>query len=85
MQTHLTGFLTDSTPVFMAALWNLLIEVQTSQAGIPQSFVEERVETRCAKKGDTRTLTENHYRQRLDEIRELERSKRSDRGGGRRD
>jgi hypothetical protein len=54
MQIHLTGFLTDSTLVFMAALWNLLIEVQTSPAGIPQSFLEEKkVETRRANEGDT--------------------------------
>ncbi|KAH9174874.1 PWI domain-containing protein, partial [Lactarius sanguifluus] len=44
MQINLTGFLTDSTPVFMAALWNLLIEAQTSPAGIPRSFVEEKKE-----------------------------------------
>jgi hypothetical protein len=85
LQIHLTGFLTDSTPVFMAALWNLQIEVQTSPAGILQSFVEEKkVETRRAKQGDTRALTERDCRQRLDEIRELERSERSDRGSGRR-
>jgi hypothetical protein len=85
MQIHLTGFLTDSTPVFMAALWNLQIEVQTSPAGIPQSFVEEKkVETRRAKQGDTRALTERDRKQKLDEIRELERSEKSDRGGGRR-
>jgi PWI domain len=85
MPTNLTGFLTDSTPVFMAVLWNLLIEAQTSPAGILQSFVEEKkVETRRAKEGDTRALTDRDRRQRLDEIRELERSERSDRGSGRR-
>jgi serine/arginine repetitive matrix protein 1 len=84
MQINLTGFLTDSTPVFMAALWNLLIEAQTSPAGIPQSFVEEKKEEmRRAKEGDTRALTERDRRQRLDEIRDRERSERSDRGGGR--
>ncbi|KAF8504818.1 PWI domain-containing protein, partial [Russula emetica] len=44
MQINLTGFLTDSTPAFMVALWNLLIEAQTSPAGIPHSFVEEKKE-----------------------------------------
>ncbi|KAH9067552.1 PWI domain-containing protein, partial [Lactarius vividus] len=54
MQINLTGFLTDSTPVFMAALWNLLIEAQTSPAGIPRSFVEEKKEEmRRANQGDT--------------------------------
>ncbi len=84
MQINLTGFLTDSTPIFMAALWNLLIEAQTSPAGIPQSFVEEKKEEmRRAKEGDTRALVERDRRQRLDEIRDRERSERSDRGGGR--
>ncbi|KAI9510302.1 PWI domain-containing protein, partial [Russula earlei] len=44
MQINLTGFLTDSTPTFMLALWNLLIEAQASPAGIPRSFVEEKKE-----------------------------------------
>ncbi|KAI0000846.1 PWI domain-containing protein, partial [Russula vinacea] len=44
MQINLTGFLTDSTPAFMVALWNLLIEAQASPAGIPHSFVEEKKE-----------------------------------------
>ncbi|KAH9956278.1 PWI domain-containing protein, partial [Russula dissimulans] len=44
MQINLTGFLTDSTPEFMVALWNLLIEAQASPAGIPRSFVEEKKE-----------------------------------------
>jgi serine/arginine repetitive matrix protein 1 len=84
MQINLTGLLTDSTPVFMAALWNLLIEAQTSPAGIPQSFVEEKNdEMRRVKEGDARAPTERDRRQRLDEIRDLERSERSDRGGGR--
>ncbi|KAI0251213.1 PWI domain-containing protein, partial [Lactifluus subvellereus] len=44
MQINLTGFLTDSTPAFMVALWDLLIEAQASPAGIPRSFVEEKKE-----------------------------------------
>ncbi|KAI0302421.1 hypothetical protein B0F90DRAFT_1714636 [Multifurca ochricompacta] len=84
MQINLTGFLTDSTPAFMVALWNLLIEAQTSPAGIPQSFVEEKKEEmRRAKEGDTRALVERDRRMRLDEIRERERLERSGRGGGR--
>ena len=84
MQINLTGFLTDSTPAFMVALWNLLIEAQASPAGIPRSFVEEKKEEmRRAKEGDTRALTERDRRMRLDDIRERERSERSERGGGR--
>jgi serine/arginine repetitive matrix protein 1 len=84
MQINLTGFLTDSTPAFMVALWNLLIEAQASPAGIPHSFVEEKKEEmRRAKEGDTRALAERDRRMRLDDIRERERSERSERGGGR--
>ena len=84
MQINLTGFLTDSTPAFMVALWNLLIEAQASPAGIPRSFVEEKKEEmRRAKEDDTRALAERDRRVRLDEIRERERSDRSERGGGR--
>jgi serine/arginine repetitive matrix protein 1 len=84
MQINLTGFLTDSTPAFMVALWNLLIEAQASPAGIPHSFVEEKKEEmRRAKEGDTRALAERDRRMRLDEVRERERSERSERGGGR--
>jgi PWI domain len=84
MQINLTGFLTDSTPAFMVALWNLLIEAQASPAGIPHSFVEEKKEEmRRAKEGDTRALAERDRRMRLDDIRERERSERTERGGGR--
>jgi PWI domain-containing protein len=83
MQINLTGFLTDSTPAFMVALWNLLIEAQASPAGIPRSFVEEKKEEmRLAKEGDTRALAERDRRMRLDDVRERERSERSERGGG---
>jgi hypothetical protein len=84
MQINLTGFLTDSTPAFMVALWDLLIEAQASPAGIPRSFVEEKKEEmRRAKEGDTRALAERDRRMRLDEVRERERSERSERGGAR--
>jgi serine/arginine repetitive matrix protein 1 len=44
MQINLTGFLTSSTPSFMAALWSLLLEAQEHPAGVPQTFVEEKKE-----------------------------------------
>ncbi|EIN08507.1 PWI domain-containing protein, partial [Punctularia strigosozonata HHB-11173 SS5] len=44
MQINLTGFLTSSTPAFMSALWNLLLEAQESPAGVPKTFVEEKKE-----------------------------------------
>ena len=44
MQINLTGFLTNNTPAFMSALWNLLLEAQDSPAGVPRTFVEEKKE-----------------------------------------
>ncbi|KAI0718747.1 hypothetical protein C8T65DRAFT_761911 [Cerioporus squamosus] len=81
MQINLTGFLTSSTPAFMSALWNLLLEAQDSPAGVPRTFVEEKKEEmRQAKAGDTRAFEERDRRARLDEIRANEREAR---GGGR--
>ena len=42
MQINLTGFLTASTPMFMTALWSLLLDAQDSPAGIPRGFEEEK-------------------------------------------
>ncbi|KAI0034658.1 PWI domain-containing protein [Vararia minispora EC-137] len=68
MQINLTGFLTNSTPAFMAALWNLLLEAQESPAGIPKTFVEEKKEEmRRTRANDTRALEERDRRLRLDE------------------
>ncbi|TFK92485.1 PWI domain-containing protein [Polyporus arcularius HHB13444] len=81
MQINLTGFLTSSTPAFMSALWNLLLEAQESPAGVPRTFVEEKKEEmRQARAGDTRAFEERDRRARLDEIRTNEREAR---GGGR--
>ncbi|KAI0761259.1 hypothetical protein BD413DRAFT_495733 [Trametes elegans] len=81
MQINLTGFLTNSTPAFMSALWKLLLEAQESPAGVPRTFVEEKKEEmRQAKAGDSRAIEERDRRARLDEIRANE---REGRGGGR--
>ncbi|KAI0628547.1 PWI domain-containing protein [Trametes polyzona] len=81
MQINLTGFLTNSTPAFMSALWKLLLEAQESPAGVPRTFVEEKKEEmRQAKAGDSRAIEERDRRARLDEIRANERDAR---GGGR--
>ncbi|KIM70671.1 hypothetical protein SCLCIDRAFT_76017, partial [Scleroderma citrinum Foug A] len=44
MQINLTGFLTSSTPAFMTALWDLLLESQDSPGGVPTSMVEAKKE-----------------------------------------
>ncbi|OBZ67857.1 hypothetical protein A0H81_12256 [Grifola frondosa] len=81
MQINLTGFLTKNAPVFMTALWNLLLEAQESPAGVPRTFVEQKKEEmRQSKAGDTRALEERDRRVRLDEIRQNERDARGGRG-----
>ncbi|KAJ8489145.1 hypothetical protein ONZ51_g3099 [Trametes cubensis] len=63
MQINLTGFLTNSTPAFMSALWKLLLEAQDSPAGVPRTFVEEKKEEmRQAKAGDVRAIEERDRR-----------------------
>ncbi|KAI6019976.1 PWI domain-containing protein, partial [Pisolithus orientalis] len=44
MQINLMGFLTSSTPAFMKALWDLLLESQDSPGGVPTSMVEAKKE-----------------------------------------
>ncbi|KAF9476945.1 PWI domain-containing protein, partial [Pholiota conissans] len=44
MQINLTGFLTKDTPVFMDALWKLLLEAQQDVTGVPRTFVEQKKE-----------------------------------------
>ncbi|KAI6116296.1 PWI domain-containing protein, partial [Pisolithus sp. B1] len=44
MQINLMGFLTSSTPTFMKALWDLLLESQDSPGGVPVSMVEAKKE-----------------------------------------
>lgn len=85
MQINLTGFLTKSTPAFMSALWQLLLEAQESPAGVPRTFVEEKkAEMRQAKAGDSRAIEERDRRARLDDIRNSERDARGGaRGRGR--
>ena len=77
MQINLTGFLSNKTSEFMAALWNLLLEAQDSPAGIPKTFVEEKKEEmKRAREKDVRAIDERDRRARLDEIREKEREER---------
>ena len=52
MQINLTGFLTKDTPVFMTALWQLLLEAQDSPAGVPRTLVEAKKEEGEIKKED---------------------------------
>ncbi|KAI5996179.1 PWI domain-containing protein [Pisolithus albus] len=53
MQINLMGFLTSSTPAFMKALWDLLLESQDSPGGVPVSMVEaKKEELRKARESD---------------------------------
>lgn len=73
MQINLTGFLESKTPVFMSALWGLLLDAQNSPAGVPSSFVQEKKEElRLKHEADDRALAEARRRGdhdlRLDEV-----------------
>ncbi|KNZ80113.1 PWI domain-containing protein [Termitomyces sp. J132] len=60
MQINLTGFLTKDTPVFMTALWKLLLEAQDDVAGVPRTFVEEKkAEMRRNRENGTRAIDES--------------------------
>ncbi|KAI6040925.1 hypothetical protein EDC04DRAFT_2990287 [Pisolithus marmoratus] len=68
MQINLMGFLTSSTPTFMKALWDLLLESQDSPGGVPISMVEaKKEELRKARESDQRAIDERDRRARLDE------------------
>ncbi|KIM46751.1 hypothetical protein M413DRAFT_40460, partial [Hebeloma cylindrosporum] len=63
MQINLTGFLNKDTPVFMDALWKLLLEAQEDVTGVPRTFLEQKKEEmRKAREGDTRALDERDRR-----------------------
>lgn len=45
MQINLTGFLNGrNARLFMDELWNLLLNAQASESGIPDSFVQQKKE-----------------------------------------
>ena len=49
MQIALTGFLENNTANFMQNLWDLLLEAQRSDVGIPRIFLEEKKKEIIAK------------------------------------
>ncbi|KAJ7719918.1 PWI domain-containing protein, partial [Mycena metata] len=87
MQLLLQAFLAKDAPIFMGALWTLLLEAQTEVTGVPRTFVEEKKEElRKAREGDTRAFDERDRRARLDELQDGGRGGgrgRGGRGGGR--
>jgi len=84
MQINLTGFLIKDTPVFMEALWKLLLEAQEDVTGVPRTFVEQKKEEmRKAREGDTRAIDERDRRARLDEMQFRGGGGRGDGRGGR--
>ncbi|KAK6997451.1 PWI domain-containing protein, partial [Favolaschia claudopus] len=63
MQLSLTAFLAKDAPVFMTALWSLLLEAQAEISGVPRTFVEEKKdELRRARQDDTRAFDERDRR-----------------------
>ncbi|PIA18321.1 PWI domain-containing protein [Coemansia reversa NRRL 1564] len=44
IQVNLTGFLEDKTQEFMQSLWSVLLEAQKSKGGVPESFIQNKIE-----------------------------------------
>ncbi|KAJ1819931.1 Serine/arginine repetitive matrix protein 1 [Coemansia sp. RSA 2599] len=44
MQVNLTGFFEAKTQDFMQSLWRVLLEAQKSPGGIPESFIQKKIE-----------------------------------------
>ncbi|KAJ2081895.1 separin protein [Coemansia sp. RSA 988] len=44
IQVNLTGFLEDKTQEFMQSLWSVLLEAQKSNGGVPESFIQDKIE-----------------------------------------
>ncbi|KAJ7202873.1 PWI domain-containing protein, partial [Mycena pura] len=44
LQLSLQAFLAGDAPLFMSALWSLLLEAQNEVTGVPRTFVEEKKE-----------------------------------------
>ncbi|KAJ1900775.1 Serine/arginine repetitive matrix protein 1, partial [Coemansia sp. IMI 209127] len=44
MQVNLTGFLESTTQEFMQSLWKVLLEAQRSPGGIPESFIQQKID-----------------------------------------
>ncbi|KAJ1837801.1 Serine/arginine repetitive matrix protein 1, partial [Coemansia sp. RSA 486] len=44
MQVNLTGFFEAKTQEFMQNLWKVLLEAQKSPGGIPESFIQKKIE-----------------------------------------
>ncbi|KAJ2804345.1 Serine/arginine repetitive matrix protein 1 [Coemansia guatemalensis] len=44
IQVNLTGFLEDKTQAFMQSLWSVLLEAQKSKGGVPESFIQNKIE-----------------------------------------
>lgn len=43
------GFMEERTPLFVEEMWNLLLEAQESDLGVPPSLIEERNREMAAK------------------------------------
>jgi len=42
IQIQLAGFLNDKAPLFCKELWNLLLDAQASEQGVPQKLIDAK-------------------------------------------
>ncbi|KAK4698191.1 serine/arginine repetitive matrix protein 1, partial [Phenoliferia sp. Uapishka_3] len=84
LQLLLTGFLEKKTPIFMQALWGLLLSAQKNPLKVPTELLEEKkkeMKEREAQEAIKRRNEESNG-SALDDIRRRERDERDGRGGG---
>ncbi|KAJ2609795.1 hypothetical protein H4S08_003905 [Coemansia sp. RSA 1365] len=67
IQVNLTGFLEDKTQEFMQSLWSVLLEAQKSQGGVPESFIQTKIEE-LKKRPDTLGIMDIEAEAHLDII-----------------
>ncbi|KAI9500616.1 PWI domain-containing protein [Coemansia spiralis] len=59
MQVNLTGFFESKTQEFMQSLWKVLLEAQKSPGGIPESFIQNKIEELKRKREEEELIRAN--------------------------
>lgn len=72
IQISLTGFMEKNTGKFMKELWTHLLSAQKNASGVPQEFLDAKVEEARKKKVETDRITSEIQRKKEKEGQELE-------------
>ncbi|KAJ2547078.1 hypothetical protein EV175_005360 [Coemansia sp. RSA 1933] len=59
MQVNLTGFLESKTSEFMQSLWKVLLEAQKSPGGVPESFIQKKIDELKQKRNQEEIIKAN--------------------------